>query len=134
MGVSQAKQCISYEDMQTILTSAQRCVIINTMPADMQHCLIANTLTAFEEEDKINGLIQSSQFNVPIVVYGKNHTDDSVWKKSKLLHSLGFKTVYVYLGGMFEWLLLQDIYGTSFFQTIGQELDILKFKAPSKIT
>jgi enhancing lycopene biosynthesis protein 2 len=38
----------------------------------------------------------------------------------------------VYTGGLFEWLLLQDIYGTQEFLTTKKELDLLKFK-PNKI-
>jgi len=41
---------------------------------------------------------------------------------------LGFTNVYVYPGGIFEWLLLQDIYGENEFPTTKIEIDILKFK------
>jgi hypothetical protein len=44
---------------------------------------------------------------------------------------LGFRNVCVYSGGMFEWLLLQDIYGATSFPTTSKELDILKYKPPS---
>jgi len=32
---------------------------------------------------------------------------------------------------MFEWLLLQDVYGEDSFKTDGKELDILKYKGNS---
>ena len=44
---------------------------------------------------------------------------------------LGFINVYIYLGGLFEWLLLQDIYGRDLFKTTKNELDILKYKPDS---
>ena len=44
------------------------------------------------------------------------------------LKQLGFTNIYVYPGGIFEWLCLQDIFGTELFKTKGQELNILKFK------
>jgi len=66
-----------------------------------------------------------------IIVYGKNANDDAVHKKYQQLMGLGFKNVRVYPGGMFEWLLLQDIYGTTSFPTTSRELDILKFKSQS---
>ena len=44
--------------------------------------------------------------------------------------NLGFQTVYLYVGGMFEWLCLQDIYGNEEFPTTTRELDILKYKSP----
>jgi hypothetical protein len=38
--------------------------------------------------------------------------------------------VFVYPGGLFEWLMLQDIYGQNDFPTTKKELDILRFKPP----
>jgi hypothetical protein len=34
------------------------------------------------------------------------------------------------MGGLFEWLMLQDIYGKELFPTTKKELDLLKFKPP----
>ena len=48
--------------------------------------------------------------------------------------SLGFYNVYLYNGGLFEWLLLQDIYGFDEFPTTKKELDILKYKPKSGFT
>ena len=53
-------------------------------------------------------------------------------KKLKQLRSLGFYEVYCYQGGLFEWLLLQDVYGSQEFPTTKKELDLLKYK-PNKI-
>ena len=64
------------------------------------------------------------------VVYGKNSNDDTVEKKYKQLISLGFSEVYIYRAGMFEWMLLQDIYGKEEFPTSTKVLDILKYKPP----
>jgi len=44
------------------------------------------------------------------------------------LSGLGFQDVYLYMGGMFEWLLLQDIYGADEFPTTNKFLDILYYK------
>ena len=52
-------------------------------------------------------------------------------KKYHQLTNLGFYEVYVYVGGLFEWLLLQDIFGEENFPTTTKELDILKYKAKS---
>jgi len=63
-----------------------------------------------------------------IIVYGKNDLDLSPdLKYDQLLHC-GLVEVFIYHGGMFEWLLLQDIYGVSLFPTTKGLLDILKFK------
>jgi hypothetical protein len=37
------------------------------------------------------------------------------------------------MGGLFEWLMLQDIYGYDEFPTTKKELDFLKYKAPSRL-
>ena len=55
-------------------------------------------------------------------------------KKYDQLIGLGFPNVFIYPGGLFEWLCLQDIYGYDNFPTTIKELDILKFKAKSVFT
>ena len=42
--------------------------------------------------------------------------------------------VFIYSGGMFEWLCLQDIYGNELFPTTKKELDILKYKPISNFS
>jgi hypothetical protein len=48
--------------------------------------------------------------------------------KYNQLKSLGFYNVFIYTGGLFEWLMLQDIYGDNEFPTSKKEIDILKYK------
>ena len=64
-----------------------------------------------------------------IVIYGRNTNDKSLITKYNQLLNLGFSKVYIYQGGLFEWLCLQDIYGKNSFPTMGEELDILKYRA-----
>ena len=71
------------------------------------------------------------QKNVKIIIYDKNSHETTLFKKYEQLNSLGFPNVYIYPGGLFEWLCLQDIYGYDEFPTSTKELDILKFKAQS---
>ena len=52
-------------------------------------------------------------------------------KKDNQLYKLGFTNLYVYVGGLFEWLLLQDIYGDDEFPTTTKIIDILKYKGKS---
>ena len=126
MGNLQSIRKISFEDMQHAIDNNY--IIINTMPKDLQHCLIVNTISADMEESIINQLINNCK-NKKIIIYGKNTNDEKVIKKYNQLFSFGFKDIHVYLGGMFEWLLLQDIYGTEEFPTTSIEKDILKYKA-----
>ena len=57
----------------------------------------------------------------------------SIYDKYEQLVKLGFRNVYLYPGGMFEWLCLQDIYSSELFSTTKKELDILKYKPQSKL-
>ena len=40
----------------------------------------------------------------------------------------GFQEVYIYSGGLFEWLLLQDIYSENEFPTTSKVQDFLFYK------
>lgn len=132
MGSSASISKVNYEDMQSVCRMAHACLLINTLPPGMQGCLIPGTLPIDEEEARMNAMLSEPQGkNREIIVYGKNANDDTVLKKYQQLTGLGFKNVSVYPGGMFEWLLLQDIYGTTSFPTTSKELDILKYKPPS---
>ena len=98
----------------------------------MQDCLITNTIKASEEENVINTLLNKTK-DITIIIYGKNSIDESIYKKYEQLLALGFCNIYIYVGGIFEWLLLQDIYGTEQFPTTKQEVDILKYKSGRKL-
>ena len=128
MGNTQSMKKINYEDMQTIIKNPEIYLIINTLPLTEQTCLIINTISPNEEETIINKLLKENK-QIRIIIYGKNCNDDTVNKKYQQLYSLGFYNIFVYLGGMFEWLLLQDIYGKDLFPTTCKELDLLKYKS-----
>ena len=117
---------INFEDVQYTI-SGKSFILINTLPTDKQLCLIVGTLHINEEERIINKYI-SSRENIKIIIYGMNSSDINVHKKYSQLIGLGFTDVYIYNGGLFEWLLLQDIYGKDLFKTSSNELDILKYK------
>ena len=86
----------------------------------------------FKQEESIVNQLLSSSMEKRIIIYGKNVNDMSVYDKYEQLIKLGFRHVYVYPGGLFEWLCLQDIYSSELFPTSKKELDILKYK-PSSI-
>ena len=129
MGNKVSVNKIHYEDMQNAIN--KKFVIINTLNKNEQSCLIENTLSASEEEEKIN-YYKNNNLSVNIVLYGKNNIDESVYQKYNQLINLGFINIYIYIGGLFEWLLLQDIYGDENFQTTTSERDILKYKGQSR--
>lgn len=119
---------IGYPDIQNS-KSRSDVLIINTLPANEQECLISGTLACQEESTTINQLITRMAYNTnEIIVYGRNTCDDSCQKKAEQLVKLGFRRVHVYSGGLFEWLLLQDVYGSEWFPTTSYVTDILKYK------
>jgi rhodanese-related sulfurtransferase len=128
MGNSQSSQKVNFEDIQFVLKNSESHILINTLDINDQICLLPNTINASQEEIIINKLIKSGNKDIKIIVYGRNCNDEKIYKKQSQLSSLGFYNVFIYTGGMFEWMLLQDIYGVNDFPTSKKELDILKFK------
>ena len=117
---------VSYEDIQNVLNN-KKCILLNTLSTKEQSCLIQNTLSIENEVNFMNNIINNQDYD-NIYIYGKNYIDASTTKKYEQLISLGLKNVYVYGGGLFEWLLLQDIYGDESFPTTSKDLDILKYR------
>lgn len=125
-------QYINYQNMQEYINDSNA-LIINTLVSEEQECLILNTINYNTEPEIINRLIENYDFkSKKIVIYGKNCHDNSVTKKAEQLIELGFQYVYVYNGGLFEWILLQEIYSDEHFKTTSQVNDILKYK-PNKL-
>jgi hypothetical protein len=125
MGNTNSVHKISFKQMQTIIQNKDY-IIINTLSPDLQNCLIINTLNASQEVSIINNLIKTNKERI-IIIYGKNCIDESLIKKYTQLLNLGFKNINVYIGGLFEWLTLQDIYGSDLFPTTNIEKDFLKY-------
>jgi hypothetical protein len=151
MGSNNSKTKINYEDVQNASkqsfsntnstnstngnnnSNSKKYAIINTLDKNFQTCLIQNTILIQDEEDIINSILKDKYSNpITIIIYGLNSNDESVYSKYEQLVKLGIKNVFIYTGGMFEWLLLQDVYGRELFPTTSKELDILKYK-PRKI-
>jgi hypothetical protein len=140
---------LNFEDMLDILKEREKSVlplsstrsislsswmIINTLPQSNQDCLIKHTLTADQEIEYINHICKEDQTNISkykIVIYGMNSMDYKPYEKYEQLYHLGFRELFIYTGGLFEWLLLQDIYSDDLFKTTKKELDILKYKGHS---
>jgi hypothetical protein len=119
---------VNFQDIQKAIDN-NKYIIINTMDIDKQNCLITNTLSISQELTVINSLIENYRYDRDIIVYGMNCTDKTVDHKIEQLKKMGFRRLYIYRGGMFEWLCLQDIYGTETFITTMDTLDILKYKS-----
>ena len=125
---------INFEDVQNAIKNINQYIIINTLPNTEQECLIKHTLSYEQEEPTINEMLGNYDFNnKKIIVYGKNSNDETAEKKYSQLRTLGFSEIFLYTGGLFEWMLLQDIYGNTEFPTTKKVLDILKYKGNRKI-
>lgn len=131
MGNTQSIKKINFEDMQTVVKNPEIYLIINTLIYTEQQCLIINTIGINQEEAIINKYMKENQSRM-IIIYGKNCNDESAQKKYQQLLSIGFYNIFLYTGGLFEWLMLQDIYGQELFPTNKKEVDFLKYK-PSQM-
>jgi hypothetical protein len=93
-------------------------LLISTLPKNEQHFVIKGTVPCNLEEEKINKIIESvDYYKYKIIIYGKNSTDSTIETKYNQLKGFGFTQLYIYYGGLFEWVLLQDIYGEDIFPT-----------------
>ena len=120
---------IGFDDMKTAIDKDY--LLITTAGATESDNLIRNTTHPIDEENVINELISSNNMSKYIIIYGKNNCDPNMYLKYRDLISFGFFNVFVYAGGLFEWMLLQDIYGDDNFPSTIYELDILRFKPHS---
>jgi hypothetical protein len=130
MGNTQSSSIkINYEDLQYVIKNPEVNMLINTLGENEQNCLIVNTVNFKDEEGLINKFLKTGNKQVKLIIYGRNCNDEKIFTKYNQLTSLGFHNVYIYSGGLFEWLMLQDIYGSEEFPTTKKELDILKYKS-----
>jgi hypothetical protein len=125
---------VSYEDIQMVVYRNMHVqhstLIINTLPPSLQHCLIQSTLDIRFEERVVNAFIQNKP-DIMIIVYGKNSNDITILHKYEQLVKLGFTNVHIYTGGIFEWMLLHEIYGKDLFKITKYEIDILRYRPKS---
>ena len=88
-------------------------ILINTMEDSPQYqtCLIPHTIPPSMEETIVNWLLQNKlHTKIKVILYGKHECDEKPHTKLFQFSKLGFPS-YLYVGGMFQWLSLQDIYG-----------------------
>jgi hypothetical protein len=123
------KKPANFEDIQRFVFATNSHILLNVMDETDQDVLIFKTLSVCDEVKTLETLIDDAEFDYKILIYGKNMGDiEKILKKQKQLEALGFSEVYVYFGGLFEWVLLQDIYGKELFKTTRSVTDILRYK------
>ncbi|AET72990.1 hypothetical protein PGAG_00101 [Phaeocystis globosa virus 12T] len=134
MGANQSIFKLNFEGMQNIVRNDtnSKFIIISTLGSDNQSCLIKNTLSPEKEIEKISDYLKTDK-TINIVIYGENSVDNKTLEKYEQLTKLGFSNVYLYIGGLFEWLLLQDYYCADEFPTTSENIDLLKYKGKNII-
>lgn len=131
MGNSNSINKVNFDFIQKNMNN-NNILFINTLDYSKQDCLIKNTIHASKEEEILNKYLKDN-ISIKILIYGENCIDNKVITKYNQLYKLGFTNLYVYIGGLFEWLLLQDIYGDDEFPTSSKIIDLLKYKGKNNI-
>ena len=124
----------NFEDVQYAIQHQNDYILINTLSTTEQDCLILGTIPAYQEENIMNEII--TRIDIPdkrVIIYGRNSSDSSPETKYTQLSNFGIQEISIYSGGLFEWLLLQDIYGNKAFPTTKKNADLLKYKATKMI-
>lgn len=122
---------IGFEDVKYAIKHPDSHILINTLSLDLQKNIIKGSIPAEKEELIINKIIDDYEMSsMKILIYGRNATDNNAEKKAKQITGLGFANVFLYCGGMFEWLLLQEIYGFQEFPTTinTKNIDIITYR------
>jgi len=125
---------IGFDDVLHAIKTPDKYVLVNTLPLTNQSVLIKGTLAASEEEaffdEYLNKYVEKTK---TVILYGMNSCDPTVHEKRTQLLSLGISDIMIYSGGLFEWLLLQDIYGQNEFPTTSKVVDLLAYRPRRKI-
>ena len=125
---------VSYEDLQMVVYRNMHVqhstLLINTLPPSLQHCLIKTTVDIRFEERVVNAFIEKKP-DIMIIIYGKNSNDITILHKYEQLVKHGLTNVHIYTGGIFEWMLLHEIYGKDLFKITKYEIDILRYRPKS---
>ena len=117
----------NFEDVQAV---SSHTILINTMHEHEQGIVIKNTVPCHLEITAVENAIRMKR---AIIIYGKHSNDMSIHVKYKQIQKLGGIPI-LYTGGLFEWLLLHDIYGESNFPIVGNvtnPIDLYKYKPPT---
>lgn len=134
MGNSESINTANFDDVRM----SKGCSLIHVMDECEQIVMIKGTLSIEDEIDAINNILSKQmQTESVIIIYGKN-TDavPKLVKRYRQLRGLGFTNAFVYFGGLFEWLLLHDIYGISEFpieNLTNLKIDAMQYKPMKNI-
>ncbi len=133
---NKSSNMVGFEEVKhAIRAGPTKFILINTFDQDV---IVQGTVSSDKEETVINAqLTDYTKPDLPIIVYGRNSCDESVDAKEKQLRALGLEDIYIYRGGMFEWLLMGDVFGLDEFPIVRRvsgsgSVDILKYAPASR--
>jgi hypothetical protein len=112
----------NFEQVQEAIR--QKAVLISVLGEKEQGVLLSGTQPLDLEVAAVQAAISSG---ATIFVYGTNDHDPRAAAKCEQLEKLGAKP-RLYVGGLFEWLLLQDIYGAENFPTTAKTNQLLDYR------
>lgn len=129
MGVNISLEKVSACDIKYIQQhSPNEYLIISTIQGNPTTIpFIKGTVNPYVEEHKINNILSNKNNETKIIIYGRNSQDMSVIQKYRQLLQLGLTNVYIYIGGLFEWLLLNKQYPTIFLIDNSQQVNLWDF-------
>lgn len=134
MGVSISLEKVSACDIRYIQEKCSNDYVLITTIDNNNTPLIKGTVHPRDEEAVINGMLRGSGSSTKgVIVYGKNSQDMSVINKYKQLLQLNIGEIYIYTGGLFEWLLLYKKYPDVFLLNDdrgGADFNIWDFSEP----
>lgn len=111
MGVNISLEKVSACDIRYVQEKCSNDYVLITTIDNNNAPLIKGTVHPRDEEAVINKMLRGSKSAIKgIIVYGKNSQDMSVINKYKQLIQLNIGEIYIYIGGLFEWLLLNKKY------------------------
>lgn len=109
---------------ESVLALGRTGVLISVFDEDDQNLLIVGTVSCAKEVEAVERAIAAK---TSILVYGRNWHDERVYAKYAQIKKLG-GLVKVYLGGLFEWILLNEIYGNDRFPLTAKVVDLYQYR------
>ena len=121
--LTMAVQRATFEDVRANV-SGKTGLVISVLAETDQQVLISGTVPCVDEVAEVEKAIHEKK---EIIVYGTNNHDERVLTKYNQLKKLG-GLPKVYVGGLFEWILLQEFYGKERFALTTYDFDLYQYR------
>ena len=112
---------VNFDD---VVSKEATTILINVMEDVDQNVLIKGTVPCNDEVAEVQKAILERS---TVIVYGRNCHDDRVFSKYVQIKKLGGKPK-VYLGGLFEWMLLHEVYGNDRFPLTTDKFELYQYR------